>query len=33
VTVLWSAVAAVDVTPGDGDRTRAELVAAGIDVA
>jgi nicotinamidase/pyrazinamidase len=32
VTVLWSAVAAVDVSPGDGDRTREELLAAGVTV-
>ena len=32
VTVVWSAVAAVDVSPGDGDRTRAELEAAGVTV-
>ena len=32
VTVLWSAVAAVDVAPGDGDRTREELLAAGVTV-
>ena len=33
VTVPWSAVAAVDLTPGDGERTREELRAAGVDVA
>jgi nicotinamidase/pyrazinamidase len=33
VTVPWSAVAAVDLTPGDGERTREELVAAGVVVA
>jgi nicotinamidase/pyrazinamidase len=32
VTVLWSAVAAVDVSPGDAERTRAELLAAGVTV-
>ena len=32
VTVPWSAVAAVDVSPGDGDRTREELLAAGVTV-
>ena len=32
VTVPWSAVAAVDVQPGDGERTREELVAAGVTV-
>ncbi len=32
VTVLWSAVAAVDVSPGDGDRTRDQLLAAGVTV-
>ena len=32
VTVLWSAVAAVDVAPDDGDRTREELLAAGVTV-
>lgn len=33
VTVPWSAVAAVDVAPGDGDRTREELRAAGVTIA
>ena len=33
VTVPWSAVAAVDLAPGDGERTREELVAAGVVVA
>lgn len=33
VTVPWSAVAAVDLTPGDGGRTREELVRAGVTVA
>ena len=32
VTVPWSAVAAVDVSPGDGERTREELRAAGVAV-
>ena len=32
VTVPWSAVAAVDLDPGDGERTREELVAAGVVV-
>jgi nicotinamidase/pyrazinamidase len=32
VTVPWSAVAAVDVRPGDGERTREELQAAGVTV-
>ena len=32
VTVRWSAVAAVDVSPGDGERTREELQAAGVTV-
>ena len=32
VTVPWPAVAAVDVTPGDGERTRAELLSAGVTV-
>ncbi len=32
VTVPWSAVAAVDVSPGDGERTRDELRAAGVTV-
>jgi nicotinamidase/pyrazinamidase len=32
VTVPWSAVAAVDVSPGDGARTREELRAAGVVV-
>lgn len=33
VTVPWAAVRAVDLQPGDGERTRAELVAAGVVVA
>lgn len=33
VTVPWEAVRAVDREPGDGERTRAELLAAGVDVA
>ena len=33
VTVPWSAVAAVDLAPGDGERTREELLAAGVVVA
>jgi nicotinamidase/pyrazinamidase len=33
VSVRWSAVAAVDVEPGDGERTREELVAAGVVIA
>ena len=33
VTVPWSAVAAVDLEPGDGERTREELRAAGVVVA
>jgi nicotinamidase/pyrazinamidase len=32
VTVPWSAVAAVDLEPGDGQRSREELVAAGVVV-
>ena len=32
VRVPWSAVAAVDLQPGDGERTRAELLAAGVVV-
>jgi nicotinamidase/pyrazinamidase len=32
VTVPWAAVAAVDVSPGDGERTREELRAAGVTV-
>ena len=32
VTVLWSAVAAVDLAPGDGERTRQELLQAGVTV-
>ena len=32
VTVPWSGVAAVDVSPGDGERTREELQAAGVTV-
>ena len=33
VTVPWAAVRAVDLQPGDGDRTREELLAAGVEVA
>ncbi len=33
VTIPWSAVSAVDLRPGDGERTREELVAAGVVVA
>jgi nicotinamidase/pyrazinamidase len=33
VTVPWRAVRAVDLQPGDGERTREELRAAGVDVA
>ena len=33
VTVPWSAVAAVDLAPGDGERTREELLAAGVVIA
>ncbi len=33
VTVPWGAVAAVDLAPGDGERTRDELVAAGVVIA
>ena len=32
VTVPWGAVAAVDVAPGDGERTREELETAGVTV-
>ena len=32
VTVPWSAVRAVDLESGDGERTRTELVAAGVEV-
>ena len=32
VTVPWAAVRAVDLQPGDGERTRAELLAAGVEV-
>jgi len=32
VAVPWAAVAAVDVTPGDGERTREELRSAGVTV-
>jgi nicotinamidase/pyrazinamidase len=32
VTVPWTAVAAVDASPGDGERTREELLAAGVTV-
>ena len=32
VTVLWSAVAAVEVSPGDAERTREELLGAGVAV-
>jgi len=32
VTVPWRAVAAVDLAPGDGERTREELLAAGVVV-
>ena len=32
VTVPWSAVAAVDLEPGDGEKTRQELLAAGVVV-
>ena len=32
VTVPWGAVAAVDVSPGDGERTREELRSAGVTV-
>jgi len=32
VTVPWAAVRAVDLQPGDGDRTREELLAAGVEV-
>ena len=32
VTVRWRAVAAVDVSPGDGERTRDELRSAGVTV-
>ena len=33
VTVPWGAVAAVDLAPGDGERTREELLGAGVVVA
>ena len=33
VVVPWSAVAAVDLEPGDGERTREELVRAGVVIA
>jgi nicotinamidase/pyrazinamidase len=29
----WDAVAAVDLQPGDGERTREELQAAGVEIA
>jgi nicotinamidase/pyrazinamidase len=32
VTVPWAAVAAVDLQPGDGERTRDELLAAGVEI-
>ena len=32
VTVPWAAVRAVDLQPGDGDRTRDELLAAGVEI-
>lgn len=32
VTVPWHAVRAVDLEPGEGERSRGELVAAGVDV-
>ncbi len=32
VTVPWSAVRAVELQPGDGERTRQELLAAGVEV-
>lgn len=32
VTVPWDAVAAVDLQPGDGERTRAELLEAGVEI-
>ncbi len=32
VVVPWTAVAAVDLAPGDGERTRLELLAAGVDI-
>ena len=32
VTVPWDAVAAVDLQPGDGERTRAELLEAGVQI-
>lgn len=32
VTVPWEAVAAVDLQPGDGERTRKELLAAGVQI-
>jgi len=33
VTVPWSGVRAVDLQPGDGERTRHELLAAGVEIA
>jgi nicotinamidase/pyrazinamidase len=33
VTVPWRAVRAVDLQPGDGERTRDELLAAGVEIA
>ena len=33
VTVPWHAVRAVDLQPGDGERTRDELLAAGVEIA
>lgn len=33
VTVPWAAVRAVDLQPGDGERTRQELTAAGVEIA
>lgn len=33
VTVPWAAVRAVDLQPGDGERTREELLAAGVEIA
>jgi nicotinamidase/pyrazinamidase len=33
VTVPWSGVRAVDLEPGDGERTREQLAAAGVEVA
>ena len=32
VTVPWSAVRAVELKPGDGERTRQELLAAGVEI-